>query len=1186
MDEPASEFGHVLRAEAATLGYVAPDTAKHAVSEHIVQTPLPRGPSGLALSGGGIRSATFCLGVIQALASARKLGSFDYLSTVSGGGYIGSWLSAWIRRSNLREVETALSGRGPVEAESMRTSEPEEIAWLRRYSNYLAPKIGLLSMDSLTLGAVWLRNVFLNLVVVVSFIVAMMLVPKALIPSLRVLQQHGPALANAAAYLGLLVLPIAISCNLLHMARYSDERQFWLVTKAGVLLTVLLPGTLAALAGSIWLFGMPAGEDPDWMAGAWATALLLSAGGIFWMAVELWRGMRLWVVLKEALVFAIAGVIAIGASFGVLVIAHAIFGGSDGVRQIATLLTIGPPAFLFAFAVGGSIFVGLVGRVYFERSREWWGRMNSSFFIVGLGWLGMMGCVFFVPAWTDWAFASSGAWIKTATSLGWIGSLIASLVTAKASNLSKSAQQNIMVAVNFAAYVFIIGFLILISSLTDRLLLRTAAAAPTVVSSESRLSQLDLTLSAKRSGAQAHYSVEESAVASPNAYVDAHMSDLEKILGTKVVCGEVPLLYAVFAGVLGILGIFGWRVDVNKFSLHNMYKNRLIRCYLGASNPHRNEQPFTGFDERDDLPLSSLGGIGATNGGAQRPFHIINTTLNLSQGKNLAWQERKGASFILSPRYCGFSLSRTQGDTSEAQAKSARIILRSSSPADSAHEAAIKDKVAKAGRATGYRPTTQYASRDDEEPGFTLGMAMATSGAAASPNMGPATRPALAFVMTLFNARLGRWSPNPVMSKWRIGSPRFGILCLFAELFGLSDEESSFVYLSDGGHFDNLGVYELVRRRCSTIWVVDAAADASRTFEELGRTIRQCRIDFGVEIDVPLESLASPTPNGLAASGFVGGTIDYGPGRPPGRLIYLKPTLCAGSREPDDIIAYGSQNPSFPQQSTADQFFDESQFESYRRLGLFIGAQCVEKHGPLLPPPVEGQSRPPDNVVEPRKPHPRWVWFVGAVIATVLGMILLQIFRPEYTPCGSPAADAPSALQRLNIWSADVRQRTLAAYAMSNLTLLTSAYAGGSQCVDPDIDHAKGPTIAPGAALSKVGLSKPTAPQIWLWIDNVFIVIYSSMFVLGYLCVRDWNPTKRSKQLFCALALLAAAGAMADYIENFILLGGLSSGTAIGHVAREAAPFTDAKFLFFGANFVVLAILLLHVAIRRRTRRI
>src|SRR5271169_3240276 len=110
-----------------------------------------KGPIGLALSGGGIRSATFSLGVLQSLAGHGRLSSFDYLSTVSGGGYIGSWLSAWISRNDLKGVQDQLAKRGSEGGAVPETAEPAPIVWLRKYSNYLAPRVGIFSIDALTL---------------------------------------------------------------------------------------------------------------------------------------------------------------------------------------------------------------------------------------------------------------------------------------------------------------------------------------------------------------------------------------------------------------------------------------------------------------------------------------------------------------------------------------------------------------------------------------------------------------------------------------------------------------------------------------------------------------------------------------------------------------------------------------------------------------------------------------------------------------------------------------------------------------------------------------------------------------------------------------------------------------------------------------------------------------------------
>jgi hypothetical protein len=240
-------------------------------------------------------------------------------------------------------------------------------------------------------------------------------------------------------------------------------------------------------------------------------------------------------------------------------------------------------------------------------------------------------------------------------------------------------------------------------------------------------------------------------------------------------------------------------------------------------------------------------------------------------------------------------------------------------------------------------------------------MAMATSGAAASPNMGHATRPALAFLLTLFNVRLGRWCSNPARDKWESPSPRFGLVCLLQELFASSNEERNFIYLSDGGHFDDLGIYELIRRRCSVIVVVDAGGDPKRAFADVGNAVRKCRVDFGVEIQIPLEALQSDVPSQLAREGFTLGTILYAPDDPGGlrgSIILIKPTLRVQMDEPVDVLAYARRNPTFPQQTTIDQFFEESQFESYRRLGFFIAQRCLDKHGSLLPATTPHYQKP------------------------------------------------------------------------------------------------------------------------------------------------------------------------------------------------------------------------------------
>jgi hypothetical protein len=148
---------------------------------------LHRNPrSALCFSGGGIRSATFSLGILHALAKysfagepdgkpPRLLAEFDYLSTVSGGGYIGSWLSSWIAREGSTESVVRQLAQTPI---GKLDPEPKTLAHLRDYSNYLTPHLGFASADTWTLAATALRNILLNWLVLIPFLAAALLVPE------------------------------------------------------------------------------------------------------------------------------------------------------------------------------------------------------------------------------------------------------------------------------------------------------------------------------------------------------------------------------------------------------------------------------------------------------------------------------------------------------------------------------------------------------------------------------------------------------------------------------------------------------------------------------------------------------------------------------------------------------------------------------------------------------------------------------------------------------------------------------------------------------------------------------------------------------------------------------------------------------------------------------------------------
>jgi hypothetical protein len=411
---------------------------------------------------------------------------------------------------------------------------------------------------------------------------------------------------------------------------------------------------------------------------------------------------------------------------------------------------------------------------------------------------------------------------------------------------------------------------------------------------------------------------------------------------------------------LGVAALFGWRVDINEFSMQSFYRNRLSRCYLAATVPHRQADPFTGFDSRAEIRLANgrpqrtpprvrdllpteYNSVYNICGKYEGPFPIFCTTLNLTTGDALATQERKGTSFAFTPLYSGYSIPWTDGDVRSGVSYN------------------------------GYVPTEDYAYSED---GISLDTAVAISGAAVNPNMGYNSNPALAFLMTLFNVRLGWWISNTrKKNRWPAGkcrpTPQFAALYLFRELFGKVNDAAPYVNLSDGGHFENMGLYELVRRRCRYIVVCDAEEDPAMSFEGMGAAITKCRADFGAEIDLDLRPLQIQPDTEYSKAHCVVGTIQYPPppriAMPPdkrtaceclgdkdddvysGVIVYMKSSLIGD--EPPDLMTYKLKHAVFPQDSTADQWFLETQFEAYRRLGHHIAMTTIP---PALSPDTTG----------------------------------------------------------------------------------------------------------------------------------------------------------------------------------------------------------------------------------------
>jgi hypothetical protein len=387
--------------------------------------------------------------------------------------------------------------------------------------------------------------------------------------------------------------------------------------------------------------------------------------------------------------------------------------------------------------------------------------------------------------------------------------------------------------------------------------------------------------------------------------------------GTILFVRQLLTVLGVLVAMLVWVVALGWMVDPNSVSMHQFYKARLVRAYLGASNIKRRKQrkEITESTIDDDLLLTSL-----KNCRRGAPYHLINTTLNLVAGRDLATAQRSASSFVLSERYCGSSR-------------------------------------------TSYRPTSEYM-----EGQLSLGTAVAASGAAVSPSMG-AKKPtaALAMLLTLMNVRLGFWAPTPNRENWKLSQPRLWPFYLLREFLSQTNDLSSYCYLTDGGHFDNTGLYSLVERGCRYIVLVDCGADPEPCFQDLGDAIRRCRIDFGTEISLNIEPFIMPGEKSApcvmekkSPAGFVAGKIRYSrkhaellhwelnhlpysredKNSRTGSIIYFKPSLINNATA--DVKQYGIENGLFPQQSTAHQWFDEAQFESYRRLGQSYAKEAFE----------------------------------------------------------------------------------------------------------------------------------------------------------------------------------------------------------------------------------------------------
>ena len=894
------------------------------------------GSFGVAFSGGGIRSATFNLGVLQGLSEKGLLKYVDVLSTVSGGGYIGSWLHALIRNhDDGRPVATEAKLAASVTAPP-GTPENDPVMFLRAYSNYLAPRPGLFSSDSWTVGVIWLRNVLLNQLILAPAVAALIAAALAGI----FLNQTASAtwLTAIVAAVALLAATILLVLNLAPIARRSVESEpaDGVIappaqgagpegSRDGIRIVFLVVAAAIALGTvQVTLAGWPLRLM---VAIPILLMVLIQVGGGFIGCYAARHGSRVPAVAHVVWMSIVSGAVAAAMLAGVWILVA-------GWQDRPWLIVIcGPALMILAVLASNMLLVGLMGADYPDAAREWTARIGARLGIAAAAWAALLALAILGPwgvsqllvEFRTIGIGAVAAW--AATAIG--GAMAGSSAKTDGAGKDGAGKRVLEMLTSVAPTVFLIGYVILVATGVHRLLdaIVPPATRPAIALAPTRYdvtvetpdpAAIDVRVERSESGWLAE------ALAPVDAFERGYPSRLTDGPVDRLVASAIALgLFAIIAFVASA------RININEFSLHHFYKNRLVRCYLGASNRRRQANSFTGFDPRDDFPLSFLTPTPARPDGKPKPpyygpYAIVNTALNLNTGSELAQQERKATSFVFTPHVCGFDpFTREQ-----VQA------LPGAGPSP-----------------LGYRPTWGYANAH----GPNLGTTMAISGAAANPNWGYHTSGPVAFLLTVFNARLGWWLGNP---RWPKASakdgPTLALKYLFAELLGQTTNRTSFVNLSDGGHFENLGLYELVRRRTRFIIVCDAEEDGGLTFGSLGGVVRKCRADFGVEIDIDPAPIRRG-PDGSSGAHCVVGTITYpelepafaarltggvqalGTGRVPrarGWLLYLKSSLTGD--EPADVIEYQAAHPEFPHESTGDQFFSESQFESYRRLGLHV----------------------------------------------------------------------------------------------------------------------------------------------------------------------------------------------------------------------------------------------------------
>ncbi|ATU90817.1 patatin-like phospholipase family protein [Phyllobacterium zundukense] len=817
---------------------------------------------GLALSGGGVRSACFCLGALQALDRYKLIPRIDYLSTVSGGGYIGASMVSAMSRS---DGEFPF---GVAEQENGDVRDNEPVSHIRDHSRYLAPK-GF--SDLLLTVAIVLRGLAVNLLLVLSVLFPLATFTILTNPTVNHLRH------NVLYDLVLYFEPPTGWKGQDFTSAYSYLLDPFLLTKmTGILLLFLLV---------VWGLRRSYLERHNTQ-----RAMRISEPRSRWT-----RAAALLIVL-----FVLAVVIELQSKILAYIIDWFTAGGptrSSIVSFGGVLMTIITTTALFQERLVSWIQKAFNNPTIGARIQAWCARL--ALYAAALALPALIYLLYLILS--VWGIESAQG---TYLALGYLGDS----------------------SIGLARY---LGFALLVCVVFWLVLLLTRQTGREIFAS------MKATLLEHRWRSL-------FAMVLILMFVTALIAIA---IATREPGTSSWFMLYNYLVISAFIGFIAMNFAENANALHRLYRDRLnVAFRLGKGR--------AGFAP---LPLTELG--------TKSPYLLVNGTLNVRRSTP---RKRPGAT--------------SQDPATESEGATKASTLPSTDPAKRGRNAEffLFSKGFVGSDATGYASTEAMTAN---EPQLDLATAAAISGAAVSSSMGRVGIGFLSPTLALLNLRLGYWLRNPrYVEDVQNSAPQdtsraaarvkaswydFFRFYLAAEAFGILRADSSRIFVSDGGHIDNSGLYQLLKRKCQMIMVIDAEADPAMNFGALVDVQRFARIDLGIRIAIDWQAMRAatlrrsadrskpvPPDDDAHRQHFAVGKIIYDQAGTEGILVYVKASVTGD--EPDYVLDYERRYPLFPHESTGDQFFSEEQMEAYRALG-FHATNCALKEpkskaiGPVPP---------------------------------------------------------------------------------------------------------------------------------------------------------------------------------------------------------------------------------------------